>query len=297
MIPLFLPGFFLYVCSGYQGFVLLGAHFTVFDGSSWIAPVDAASVQTELAKLDSHNSAIQKLADILSTLTVVEVKAAVDVTPGDLSSSMKIIAEIIKREIEDDEVEGIDQCLHDLVWGKPYVQLGPATFLAFLVDALCPTQVAVGEDKPIYIPTCRAPLGSNFFQHLARFGPDAPSLWNSSGSKISAVDRKRKDGVATTEQPEAPTQIIISSKPLEKAMKDWTEILKTGCISQNAKERARENRCHVVKAEPIRKEIWKALQNGLLVHDLGDGGSVAKKARTGASAGIVTDVDDMLNLL
>jgi len=218
------------------------------------------------------------------------------ITEANLSSSKKVIDEIIKRDIPDEDVEAIDLCLHSFIRGKPFVQLGPDTFRDFLVNAFCPTEVLVKDDEPMYLPSCRAELGSNLFQHLAKFGPDAPSLWNTSGSKISAVDRKRKTGAGTDEQPAVPKEIIIIPKPVVVAHKDWISILRTGMVSFNMKERAKSYRCHVVTNETSRAEIWKALQTALLVHDLDEEAPPEKKKKTDSKV-VVTDAKDILALL
>jgi len=274
--------------------VLLGANFSVFDGTSWVDPVSAEKVQEELSKLDTHSASILSLASELSALTIRGTTSLVLITKDNLSSSARIIEEILLREIPEDKVKDIDRCLHGLIWGKPYIQLGPDTFLKFLDAAFAEDTIPVPSDQPMYLPSCKGPIGSNLFQHLATFGPDAPSLWNTAGSKIPVVDRKRKGSDSADAQPAVPSEIIILPKPVLVALKEWNKILDDGVVCFNLKERARDYRGHVVKEEGIRKKIWKSLQEGLLRHLEEKEGPQAKKQRMTEA---VLDVKDMLDLL
>jgi hypothetical protein len=280
----------------YRGFVLLGAHFSVFDGSSWVSPVEAEKVKVELRKLDTHGAAIESLRVALSALKMAPDNDPQEVTVDQLSSSQKIMDQMKARVIPDESVADIDRSLHGLIWGKPYVQLNPDNFLRFLDNAFAETEVLVPDDQPVYIPSCRAPLDSNFFRHLGAFGPDVPSLWHTSGSKISVIDSKRKADGASVDQPEVPKEVIILPKPALVAMKDWGTIMKTGTVSFNLKERAREYRGHVVKEEGIRKKLWLSLQKGLLANSLVEDGESSKKKARVDGPDVVTSVSDMLDL-
>lgn len=230
---------------------------------------------------------------MLSLLTIHGTTDTVETVHVDhLTSSQKIMDCILKRDIPDDQVKEIDNALHGLIWGKPYVQITPDTFLKFLVAFFQPDSPPPPEEIPMYISSCKAPLGSSLYRHLATFGPDSPSLWNTAGSKIAVIDRKRagKDG---EKQPEPPAEIIILSKPTLVAMKDWEKVLKDATVSFKFKERAKEHRGHVIKETTIKGKIWSALQAGLLSHDLEEDGPSKKKVRTD---GGVTKPEDLLAL-
>jgi len=250
--------------NGYRGFVLLGGHFAVYDGSCWVTPVTPEEVKAELSKLDTHNAAVAKIAELLSDIALAGSKKTVKVSVEDISSATKLMKEMEVREFEAYEhSETFDAELSSLIWQKPYTQLSPDTFLSFLksyyIDKVLPS-----DESAMYIPTCRAPVGRPLFKHLATFGPDAPSLWNTRGDAISVLPSEGHKGKEKRgEKPTVPKEIIILPKPVLTAYKDWLEIEKTGTVRFNFKERAKNYRGHVVSQDTMRLLIWETLQEGL----------------------------------
>lgn len=238
--------------------------------------MSAEDVQKELALLDSHRAATIRLANLLSSLKMMGGGPPTPLLASAFSSSQKVISELLSRDIPDDQVKAIDQCITSFIWARPYVQLTPDTFLRFLDTALSPTKPSVGDDRPIFLATCRAPLGDHMYQHLGTFGPDAPSLWNTAGSKISVIDRRRV-GVAGEEQPEPPKEITILPKPVLTALKDWETVFTSGSVSFKANERAKHYRAHVVQDPGVKGKIWKSLQTGLISRRSDDDGEAPKK--------------------
>lgn len=281
---------------GYRGFVLLGAHFSVWDGSTWVDPVSPEEVKKELYRMDTHNISISRIADLLSGLEITSSKTKVDVTPEEISSCARLIKEMSIRDFEEyPDADEFDRHLQGLIWKTPFIQLSPDTFLTFLAKFFT-EEPFVLTDEAIYIPSCKSPLKEKLFQLLARFGPDSPSLWNTRGEIISVIaPRESKKGKekADIEKPSVPKEIIILPKPVLVAYKDWQRILKDGAVSFNYKERAKQHRGHVVTSESMRGKIWEVLQEGLSKAEVSGSGEPSKKKQ---KIGGVMSVDEILDL-
>jgi hypothetical protein len=281
---------------GYRGFVLLGAHFSVWDGSMWIDPVSPEKIDVELSRMDTHKISISAICEMLSKVEISRSKIAVDIGPEEIDCAAALIRELSIRDFTDyKETAEFDKNLQGLIWKTPYTQLSPDTFLTFLNAFFSGDEVEL-KDSPVYIPSCQAPVTDRLFQLLARFGPDAPSLWNARGEVISVISRQSKKGKEKEglEQPAVPKEIIILPKPILIAMKDWQKVIKDAAVSFNYKERARGHRGHVVSSESMKEKIWKALQSGLDKVDTEALGEPSKK-KSRKELDVVT-ADDILNL-
>jgi hypothetical protein len=84
---------------------------------------------------------------------------------------------------------------------------------------------------------------------------------------------KEKDGEIEV----IPKEIIILPKPILNAVEDWEKIIKTGSVSFNFKERAKEYRDHVVKSDAIRKKLWESLKKGLETVERSEDGEPEQK--------------------
>jgi hypothetical protein len=247
----------------YSGFVLLGAHFSVWDGSMWIDPVSPEAVKEQLDRLDTHRNAVIEICQMLSR---VDMKGSsnlkVDVLPDTIQHASDLLREMNLRDFTDyDDSAEFDKSLQALIWKTPYLQIGPDTLISLLIAVETGTMPAYKEEA-IYIPSCRAPVSDPLFLCLARFGPDAPSLWHTRGEIISVLpeaSRKGKEKEAV-ELPAVPKEFIIIPKPLLTAYSDWLRILKEQAVSFNFKERAREYRAHVIRDDGMRKRLWEGLQ-------------------------------------
>jgi len=279
---------FLLFENGYLGFCLLGAHFEVYDGSKWVGPVEYEKLKEELSKLDTHSSAISELCTLISAVKMKEGGVA-EILEGDIKEAMDLISAMRIRDFGDNETnEHIDKALRRLIWPQPFLQISPDTLLSFLTS-LSDKDWVPKKEQAFYIPNCLAPLEEKLFLLLSLFGPDAPSLWNTRGQKISVLPGKsRKGKEKDSEDVPPPSEIIILPKPLLVALKEWKMILKDAVVSFNPKERAKDHRGHVVRSEDMRKKIWSALQQGLKDFEVDDEEGPSKKKRKTVEGGVNT---------
>lgn len=280
---------------GYRGFVLLGGHFAIHDGTSWNEPVSAEELKDALTAMDTHKHAIQELSLMLSALKVKGQNAVVAVTVDELSSATAIMEKMSLRDFTDyDKSDAFDGALGRLLWQTPYTQLNPDTFMSFL-DSSYHGDSYPSPETPMFIPSCKSPVEDRLFRWLATFGPDAPSLWNSRGDIISVLpDSTRKGKETTKELPPAPKEIIILPKSLLTAYRDWKHVEKQSAVSFNFKERAKEYRGHVIVNPEVRKKVWEKLQNGLSKLETREDDRPVKRARLDEA--VVTNTDDLLKM-
>lgn len=287
---------FLIFDTEYRGFVLLGAHFSVFDGSKWIDPVSPEDVKTELDKMDTHLSAVTEICSLLSDM---EVSPGIteEVTPQMITSATALLNKMHLRDFEGyKKADEFDRNLQCLIWKRPYTQLNPDNFITFLTAYFQEISFPP-DDTPIYIPSCKVPAHDRLFRWLGTFGPDAPSLWNSRGDIISVVPELARKGEEVVEtQVTVPKEIIMIPKPLLVALKDWKErIIEKGAVAFNFKERAKEHRAHVVTKDAVRGKIWEILRKGLLaIAESKDGQPEKKKKKQNLT--VVVEAEDVLSL-
>lgn len=282
--------------NGYRGFVLLGAHFAVWDGSSWIQPVSPEDVKKELSKMDTHRLSLERISSLLSEMEISGSKQLVPVSPDEIDSASALLGKMSIREFEDYPfADEFDKNLQGLIWKTPFLQLSPDTFLQFLTKLFSDEELGF-KNEAMYIPSCKAPVTDRLFQLLARFGPDAPSLWNTRGEITSVIVKQSKKGKEkeAIEQPAVPKEIIILPKPVLVALRDWRKILKDGAVSFNYKERAKEYRGHVVSSDSMKEKIWKCLQKGLEnVESIEAEEPSKKKAKVGPVVSTSEEILDM----
>jgi hypothetical protein len=285
--------------NGYKGFVLLGGHFSIYDGSKWVGPVSNDLLKIEFGKMDTHMINISFIAETLSKLKIGDGNPS-PVSASALDSSAAVIAEMSIRDFGDFEnADEFDQALRGLIWAKPYTQLSPGSFLQFL-DMLLLSSDPPPVDMPMYIPSYKSPVKSKVFKCLATFGPDAPSLWNSrkGADVISALPAKPRKGDKESSEKEKvspPKEIIILPKPLFQAVADWEKIIEKGSVSFNFKERAREYRAHVVRDDDMRGKLWEKLGEGLANMEKAKVGEPEKKKQKTSEKTVAT-ADALLDL-
>lgn len=250
--------------AGYKGFLLLGAQFSIWDGSKWVNPVSPEELKVEISLMDTHGRNITRIAEMLSDMTLKN-KRKETVTAADLNSATELMGKMKIRSFE--EFEGkkeFDECLQGLVWPKDYWKISPASLLSFLSNYSSEGAPSPNPEYPMYIPSCDSPISDTLFQHLAVFGPDAPSMWNTRGSAYALVPgstRKSDKGKEKEEEmPAAPKELIILPKPLLVAYRDWNKVFNTAMISMNPAERAKEYRGHVVQDVEVKQKLWAKLQ-------------------------------------
>jgi hypothetical protein len=126
---------------------------------------------------------------------------------------------------------------------------------------------------PCKFSTYDAPYSNMIFRILARFGTEAPSPWNGSGSEIAITPGSETEAAVEAEgssrkkqklsseglYKNMPSALIFAPKPIVVAFKDWERVMEKKCVKMDMKERARQYRCCEVKAETMVKEIWKEL--------------------------------------
>jgi hypothetical protein len=251
--------------TSYLGFSLLGARFSLYNGTSWVLPVTPEVLRHDLLSLHPHTNAISELCDILNALNL-ESHYPQSVTQSDFHSLDATIGLLQKINISSlDDRDAREKELNRLVRqldyskGGKYRVVSPGTVETFLKRFFGSDLVELEE--PFFIPSYNAPFSDKAFRLLAAFGPDAPSFWNTRGVetsiRVKEVDEK---GVKKTDVTGyCPNPFLVSMKPLLVSLTDFKTVLQKKAVKVDQKERAKEYRNHSFSAETGGKVVWKVL--------------------------------------
>jgi hypothetical protein len=284
--------------NSYDGFVILGTQFCVFDTKKWVAPGEEELINA-LADMDPHMRAARSL-----TRLMVSWKAAGSYTGEILNEEGFDSPEIVFEQLSKLDISKLSK--EDIKEGDLLVRA-----LNYAGDGFRPMDpMIVAEAFQQYFSTDPVPLRaptffpnlsifreSRAFNVLSRFGPEAPSLWNDRGSiykclpvRLASVEssRKRKKTDEVDNYANMPEKILITPKPLHIAVQDVAKMEKNSAIKIDLKERARGSRNITVSADVSRKRLWDVLIEGLSSEE-----SVAKRVKTDASV-IAANYDDVL---
>lgn len=292
---------FLIIENGaYNGFVLLGGRFSIWDGSQWISPLSTDDLKAELNTLDVHSVAVETIAEELSKMSLKNTLETMVISAEDLRSALEIMERITERQIPANyDKTKINKALQSLIWEKPYSPVNPDSVISFVQASLLDNYTPTTKD-PMFLPNIDAPYHDKEFRCLAMFGPDAPSFQNSSRDRqiisiIREMSRKGKEAEAKT--PDPPKVMYIYQKPLLTAWNDWIETTSKGTISFNPKERARGYRAHEITSPQKVQELWVVMNKGLEEKASKEEAGPSKKKAKVVDASVVTDADQLLGLL
>lgn len=266
--------FLVFDGSHYRGYCLLGAGFAVYDGSSWHTPVPDEELRRDMAFMDPSEKAISDLFEIFGEMRVTKGDSVPPEFTRDTIRDIHFLADNLKRLSFDHEDGAKHRTkVNDLfrrinfTGGSKFVTIEPSSIHGALL-ALTKHTDDVPLSMPTFIPNISVDMHSRAFKVLSKFGPDAISFWNASKGDLfslaipeevteaSGAKRKRKEDDAL---PSPPPEIVVQVKPLQQAILDWETVRKEHAIKMDLKERARDFRCHVIKSDELRKDIWNAL--------------------------------------
>lgn len=267
--------------SEYRGFCLLGTGFTIIDGAQTVTPIGAELLKADLSCFNPHMQGLQGVLEALNELMAKGCIVREDIfTMEEIDTEVKLIEALEKITVkDDDEVGDIETKLNKFlkfVCYSPafeYTRIDPTAIKGLVTSLVAHLQGSSVKIVPCKFTTYDAPYKNVMYRILCRFGTEAPSPWNASGSEITIAP-----GTETEETPEAegssrkkqklntstkfknmPSTLIFAPKPILIAFKDWERVIEKRCIKMDMKERARQYRCCEVKAEVMVKEIWSEL--------------------------------------
>lgn len=257
--------------SVYNGFVLLGEGFSVFDGSSWHDPESSEDLRKSVSFMDASEKAITDLLKLFDDLKVADTTNVPVAWGRDSFSDLEFLSEQLgkisfKIEQEEKVKASANELLRKINFrrGRPFIRIEPSSIHGAVVALTSDTEVPLSY--PLFIPSFATDLSSKTFRVLSKFGPDAISFWNESkGDKYSLEVEEKEEGKGKKRAksveavPECPPEIVVQVKPLSRCIGDWKTVVENRAIKMDLKERARDFRCHTLKAEGSRQDVWKAL--------------------------------------
>jgi len=259
--------FVVYREQSYAGFVLLGAMWSVSIDNRLYEWESAEKVKAEVAKMSSHEYAIRIICEALSKCSIVVGSAkgnAEIIDTEDVSTPVLMWNAIKRREISDEADEKIKKVLGLVSYQRAFREIREDTLCWLFDETTKPNDAPFPEDSPLYLPPTFSMYGDRLFQLLCSFGPDAPSLYNSSGQTyvIPKASEGDPNNAVGEKGKKALPRLLVAIKSVQVAYLDLKKVMKERAIKIDLGERAGKNRnIHVVG--DARDRVYESLRKCL----------------------------------
>lgn len=256
--------FVVYKADQYAGFVLLGSMWSVTVDNRLYEWEDAEAVQAEVAKMSSHEYAVRKICEALSTCAVIVAGhegSAKDVVPDDVKSAKQMWDRIQERKIEGEAEATIKSVLGMVSYTRSYRDISANSLCWLFKEVNHQSDHPVDDSTPLFLAPTFSLYGDHLFQLLCTFGPDAPSLYNASGASfvIPRASEGDPNNVLDGRGKKALAVLLVAIKSVQVAYQDLRKVLKDRTIRMDMAERAGKNRNVVVGFE-YRDQVYEELR-------------------------------------
>jgi hypothetical protein len=290
---------YLVVEGEYKGFVLLGAEYSVFDGTKWMEEQPAKELRSDLNKMDTHSASLGAVCEFLSALKIEGSDDIEEITVESVASAQALIQEIRKRDLSGDQVgemlDEINAKMRALYFGGGYTDINADSIHRFMEDLLDEDKPDIPIDGPLFLPSIKMDFGDRLLMHLARFGPEAPVPHSNSGIEYPVPPPSQKDDPIFEPKEGSPLSALpFYAKPIQVAANDWRAIQKKKVVMLNLKERAGPYRSFMFKSIAEKRRLWMGVR--AVVHSkrareqdmAASQEKVAKKLKVNTEAGVLS---------
>jgi hypothetical protein len=295
--------FLVYREECYSGFVLLGALWSVIVDNRVYEWESAEKVQEQVALMSSHHYAVRMITETLSKCSVMvgpHEGPAVEVTVDQVPSAVAMWNKIKERKMTVAESDTIKKFLGLVAYSRTYREVNAESMSWFFRAVGDPAKYALSEKDPLFLPPHFALYQDDLFQLLCTFGPDAPSLYNTTGSLFSIPSPTALDdpnNVRNQKGERALPVLLVSLKSVQTAYQDLRKVLKDKEIRINLQERAGRNRNIVLRGDG-RDKVYQELKECLVSFEKTGSKRKSEEPQTSKKAKRLDmkTADDFLNL-
>jgi len=247
----------------YLGFVLLGDHFYVHNGTGWVEPMGATDLRAELQTIATHETTLGAIVEALAVTkdykgAYINVEAHEIAEPCDLLTTLSYV-----DESQSDMVKELGRLIKALRYKGGFLEVGPRT-VVWALSMLGEDRDASLEGRNLFIPLSDwKDCGSREFQVFAAFGPRAFHFLNRRGTRFPIP--KTKDDLdlfaSKSGEPPSPTypHILVYPCVVTEAVNKWRELEKTATLILDVDERAGGSRAMRWSGESL-DLIWSKLK-------------------------------------
>jgi len=242
----------------YQGFVLLGEHFSVYTGSVEHTPISHDKLREELQSIMTKEQSVQAIVEVMEKMgiDVTNINEEGKNTCVEIANRLMGIDE--KREDIKEELASLAKHLGNWVSRMKFERVTPATVISTTYAIL---QRAAGDIVPIipsefYIPLKNwGSMNKPFYPYLAAHGPTSFSFRNAKGEefRLNPLTKRYNIPRALTKEEKASGAkkdkqffIFAYEKPTGICANDWKKMFELGSIRQDGSERAAPNKAIVI---------------------------------------------------
>jgi hypothetical protein len=237
--------FVLFADGEYKGFCLLGECFSVYLGNVKHTPVSAELLRFELSKVQTRASSAKELSEAMNKLILTSGDAAMideeeALNPYEVADILAVVDLEKSSEVAITETQ---EALKKMAFRNEYKTYSPSAVSDSIDDLLlCERNLSTWKKLPFYIPIKNwSGIDDPVYQILARFGSTSFSfVATTKGTWISIPDKLASDPTigVFAEQETTSNKVYFYDKPVDRAVRDWKELLNRGAIRYDADERA-----------------------------------------------------------
>lgn len=263
--------FAVYREGSYAGFVLLGAMWSVAVDNRMYEWGSSEEVKNEVAKMSSHEYALKIICEKLSGCSIVaaglEGKAEA-IGPGDVPSAITLWNAIKQRKLTVGAEEDIKKVLGLVAYQRSYREINCASLCWLFGEVGKADDTPLPDESPLYLPPTFSLYHDRLFQLLCTFGPDAPSMYNTSGQTYIVPKTSLGDAnnVMDGKGKKALPRLLVSAKSVQVAYQDLKKVLRERAIKMDLGERAGRNR-NVTLFGDQRDQVYEELRECLNIYE------------------------------
>jgi len=220
----------IYYKGEYLGTILVG-HGSIFTGGKINKPVTGQDLATEVSRMLSHDSAIIKIAAVLSTMPKHLDKAIEAIEPKEITTPRVLHYMCRDRVCTPDATTQVNEVLPQLRFQETLWKATDEGYLAMAVTALTNKEF-LSDTAPFDIKSGALFTKDSTLSTLSAFGTSAPSLM---GHVPYNVTLNIKEGFLRGTKQGSLQGLPIFVKPLQTAVEDWDQVIQGGVIAFKTK--------------------------------------------------------------
>jgi len=244
------PILFMKDDDNYQGTVICGTDFVISSKGKIHTPITHDEIVAELKKFDSHDTAINKLAEIINTIPLDiagDAKTYLSVTP-ELLTTPRLIHNLLRQlNVNSSHQQEIRRCLDDCQFSQTFWEAKDANLLIRAYTLIAQDKF-LDDDAPIPYNSDVMFTKECDYSVLAAFGSTAPTLYDPTGNPSPILKAPKKETKGSSHlltarmndkgKPLIPNgQFPVFLRPLKEALQGFRTMRQSATIAFRVTER------------------------------------------------------------
>jgi len=241
--------YLLFDKKAYLGFCLLGDEFRVWAHGHWRDARSRDELREDLKEVTTSDQAIGELVVMLKGMSrSIETSAVEKIESADILAGGKLLGILgmleSADEVSDEQRSAIISLLGRCNLPSKYRAITAQNLKWAIEELTVRIDTPISDEESIYVPaTGWEEANSKIYKVLASFGPRSFSMRNSIGEEIALLGKndpniKSYKFIQVFEKDKERYPVIVYTKTIKEAVKDWKTIVSSGRVKMDFVERA-----------------------------------------------------------